>query len=119
MTSNPFVESKELKLLYILALIVGLIKFNLGVGFAVGLTVSVLQHKLFAQYVDKIFFEEKFSVSTFISSYLFRFTLLTIALGASFLYSDYVDIYGVIFGLFVLKLWLYVKELAFKKGDNR
>jgi hypothetical protein len=118
MTPNPLVQSKELKIMYAMALVMGLVKFNLGIGFALGLTASLIHQLLFAQYVDKILFEEKFSVFMFMIGYLFRFAVLGIAVGTAFFFPDYVNIYGVIFGLFVLKLWLYVKELALKKGEN-
>lgn len=119
MTPNPLIQSKELKILYGLAIIVSIVKLNLGVGFIVGLTASLIHQLLFAQYVDKILFEEKFSVFVFIIGYIFRFMILAAAIASAFLLSDYVSIYGVIFGLFVLKLLLYVKELALKKGENR
>lgn len=118
MTPNPLVQSNELKIMYAIAIIVGLFKLNLGVGFVLGLTTSLFHQLLFVQYVDKIIFEEKFSVFTFIIGYLFRFIVLAFAVGAAFIFPDYVSVYGVIFGLFVLKLWLYVKELALKKGEN-
>jgi hypothetical protein len=119
MTSNPLIQSKELKVMYGLAIIICVVKLNLGVGFIVGLTASLIHQMLFAKYVDKILFEEKFSVLVFIIGYLFRFMILAVAVASAFLLSDYVSIYGVIFGLFVLKLWLYVKELSLKKGENR
>ena len=40
MTPNPLIQSKELKILYGLAIIVSIVKLNLGVGFIVGLTAS-------------------------------------------------------------------------------
>ncbi len=119
MTPNPLIQSKEIKIMYGVAIIMTIAKFNLGVGFAVGLTASLIHQLLFVQYVDKILFEEKFSVFMFIISYLFRFMILAAAVASAFVLSDYVSIYGVIFGLFVLKLWVYVKELTLKKGENR
>lgn len=119
MTPNPLIQSKELKIMYGVALIVTIAKLNLGLGFAIGLTASLIHQLLFAQYVDKILFEEKFSVFVFIVGYLFRFTILAAAVASAFILSDYVSIFGVIFGLFVLKLWVYVKELTLKKGENR
>ncbi|MBS3991627.1 MAG: ATP synthase subunit I [Erysipelothrix sp.] len=119
MTTNPFVQSNELKIIYGIAIIVSIIKLNIGIGFIVGLTASLVHQLLFARYVDKILFEEKFSVFIFTIGYIFRFMILAAAIASAFLLPDYISIYGVIFGLFVLKLWLYVKELALKKGENR
>lgn len=119
MSSNPLVQSKELKVMYSIAIIVSIIKLNLGIGFALGLTASLVHQLLFAKYVDKILFEEKFSVFIFTIGYLFRFMILAVAVASAFLLPEYVSIYGVILGLFVLKLWVYVKELSLKKGENR
>lgn len=119
MTPNPLFQSKELKVMYGLAIIMTMVKFNIGIGFVVGLTASLIHQLLFIRYVDKILFEEKFSVFIFILGYIFRFIILVAAIASAFLLSDYVSIFGVIFGLFVLKLWLYVKELSLKKGENR
>lgn len=119
MTPNLLFQSKELKVMYGLAIIMTMVKLNIGIGFAVGLTASLIHQLLFIHYVDKILFEEKFSVFMFILGYIFRFIILVAAMASAFLLSDYVSIFGVIFGLFVLKLWLYMKELSLKKGENR
>jgi hypothetical protein len=119
MTSHPMIHLKSIKILYAIAIIVALIKFNLGFGFVVGLSAALIHQVLFVKYVDAMLFKEKFSVFGFIIGYVFRFMVLILAIASAFIWPDYVSIFSVIFGLFVLKLLLYVKELSLKKGENR
>jgi len=119
MISNPLIQSKTLKILYALAIVISFIKLNLGIGFALGLSASLIHQLLFIKYVDGILFNEKFSVLGFIIGYLFRYMVLVLAIASAFMWPEFVGIFGVIAGLFVLKLWLYVKELSFKKGEKR
>lgn len=119
MKQNPFVLKKTLVALYGIALGVSLIQVDIGLGFIFGLTASIMHQFLFAMYVDTLMFNEKFSIIGFILGYVLRFMVLVFAMASAVLWPTFINIIGVIFGLFVLKLLLYVKELSFKKGENR
>lgn len=119
MNQNPLFHKKTVLFLYGISFVVALVQLNLGVGFALGLTASLIHQYLFIKYVDGLLFAEKFSVLGFIIGYVFRFMMFVFALTAAVVWPDFVSIIGVMFGLFVLKLLLYVKELSFKKGENR
>lgn len=119
MITDPLYHKKELTFLYVLAFILLFIRVNLGLGLIVGLTTAIIHQALFVKYVDGMLFSEKFSVLGFIIGYVFRFMILIFAIASAFVWPQFVSIYSIIFGLFVLKLLLYVKGLSFKKGENR
>jgi len=119
MTSHPMIHMKELRILYAISFLVALVRFDLGFGFVVGLSAALIHQVLFMKYVDSLLFKEKFSVFGFIIGYIFRFMVMVFAVASAFLWPDFISIFSVILGLFVLKLLLYVKELSLKKGENR
>jgi hypothetical protein len=119
MNSHPMIHLKSIKIVYAIAFIIALFKFNLGFGLVVGLTAALIHQVLFVKYVDAMLFKEKFSLFGFIIGYVFRFMVLILAIASAFAWPDIVSVFSVIFGLFVLKLLLYVKELSLKKGENR
>lgn len=45
MTPNLLFQSKELKVMYGLAIIMTMVKLNIGIGFAVGLTASLIHQQ--------------------------------------------------------------------------
>lgn len=119
MNQNPLLHKNSIIVLYCVSGVIAFFQLNIGIGIAFGLSASIVHQYFFVKYLDQMLFAEKFSVFGFIVGYVFRFAILALSLVGAIALPEFINIFGVIFGLFVLKLLLYVKELSLKKGENR
>jgi hypothetical protein len=102
------------------ALILGLFYRNLGIGLFLGLLVGEANLWVTSNYVDNLFFKGEFTIISFILYALLNYSLMILAFLLSVLYPNWVNIYMVAVGLFMLKLVMYARELLFyKKGGSK
>lgn len=103
----------------IIAFALGLWQINYGLGLFLGLMVGQLNYYLTVDYVDALFFKEKFVVSSFIFYAVINYGLMILAFLLSVTFPNWVSIYMVALGLIMLKLVIYIKEIGFyKKGGS-
>lgn len=104
----------------IASVVLGIFQVNLGIGLLLGLLVGFANLWVTTNYVDNLLFKEKFSISTFLLYAVVNYGLMILAFLLSVLYPNWVSIYMVALGLAMLKLVVYVKEIAFyKKGGSK
>jgi len=95
-------------------------QINYGLGLFIGLMVGMMNLYLTANYVDALFFKEKFVVSSFIFYAVINYGLMILAFLLSVSFPNWVSIYMVALGLIMLKLAIYIKEIGFyKKGGSK
>jgi hypothetical protein len=102
------------------SVVLGLFQYNLGIGLLIGLVVGRLNLWGTTNYVDNLLFNRDFVLSSFLLYTVLNYGLMISAFLLSVLFPNWVNIYMVALGLFMLKLVVYVKEIAyFKKGGSK
>lgn len=104
----------------ILAIGFGIWQINYGLGLFLGLFVGQVNFYLTTNYIDNLFFKERFETSSFIFYAVINYGLMILAFLLSVTFPNWVSIYMVALGLIMLKLVIYIKEIGFyKKGGSK
>lgn len=120
---QEYTKAMSRKTLYVglaLAFVLSFIHIKYGLGLLVGLVVGQINYYFTANYVDNLFFEGRFVVSSFIVYAVVNYGLMILAFLLSVFLPSFVSIYMVALGLIMLKLVIYFVEIVlYKKGGSK
>lgn len=104
----------------VIALVLGIVKLNLGIGLLLGILVGWLNLQITSHYIDKLFFKGEFKIVSFLLYAIINYGLMILVFLLSVLLPNWVSIYMVALGLFMLRLVMYAKEaIVIKKGGSK
>lgn len=104
----------------VIALVLGIVKLNLGIGLLLGILVGWLNLQITSHYIDKLFFKGEFKIASFLLYAIINYGLMILVFLLSVLLPNWVSIYMVALGLFMLRLVMYAKEaIVIKKGGSK